>query len=157
MFTRYFSALAVALVAAATLAVASAMATDEPAPQSPQASPKACVDNMRPVSRLSATWKTSFRRGVVRGIAIDQGCGAAGAGSLKRVSVAIERKAGKHCQHVLRNGRLGAAGTCNHVWLPAKGKANWSLHLAHKLPRGKYIVSTRAIDSAGNVERRGRH
>jgi hypothetical protein len=156
MFTRSFSALAVALVAAATLAVASAMATDEPAPQSP-AGPKACVDNMRPVSRLSANWRTSFRKGVVRGIAIDQGCGAAGAGSLKRVSVAIERKAGKRCQHLLRNGRLGSASACSHVWLPAKGKASWSFHLAHKLPRGKYLVSTRAVDSAGNVERRGRH
>jgi hypothetical protein len=156
MFSRSFSALAVALVAAATLAVASAMATDEPAPQT-TASPKACVDNMRPVSRLSAKWKTSFRNGVVRGIAIDQGCGAAGAGSLKRVNVAIERKAGKRCQHLLRNGRLGAASACSHVWLPAKGKANWSLHIAHKLPRGKYTVSTRAVDSAGNVESRPRH
>jgi hypothetical protein len=156
MFTRSLSALAVALVAAATLAVASAMATDEPAPQSP-AGPKACVDNMRPVSRLSANWRTSFRKGVVRGIAIDQGCGAAGAGSLKRVSVAIERKAGKRCQHLLRNGHLGRASACSHVWLPANGKASWSLHLGHKLPRGKYMVSTRAVDSAGNVERRGRH
>jgi hypothetical protein len=153
MFKRSLSALAVALVAAATLAVASAMATDEPAPQSP-ASAEACTDNMRPVSRLSAHWKTAFRPGVVRGIAIDQGCGAAGAGKLKRVSVAIERKAGKRCQHLLRNGRLGRAGACSHVWLPAKGKANWSLHLAHKLPRGKYVVSTRAVDSAGNVESR---
>jgi hypothetical protein len=153
MFTRSFSALAVALVAAATLAVASAMATDEPVPQSP-ASPKACVDNMRPVSRLSANWRTSFRNGVLRGIAIDQGCGAAGSGSLKRVSVAIERKTGKRCQHLLRNGRLGRANACSHVWLPAKGKASWSLHLAHKLPRGKYMVSTRAVDSAGNVESR---
>ena len=157
MFTRSFSALAVALVAAATLAVASAMATDEPAPPSP-VSPKACVDNMRPVSRLSATWRTSFRKGVVRGIAIDQGCGAAGAGNLKRVSVAIERKVGKRCQHLLRNGRFGRASACSHhVWLPAKGKANWSFHLARKLPRGKYTVSTRAVDSAGNVQSRGRH
>jgi hypothetical protein len=155
MLTRSFSALAVALVAAATLAVASAMATDEPAPPSPT-SAKPCVDNTRPVSRLSASWRTSFRKGVVRGIAIDQGCGAAGAGSLKRVSVAIERKAGKRCQHLLQNGRLGAASACSHVWLPAKGKATWSLRLRHKLPHGKYVVSTRAVDSAGNVESRSR-
>jgi len=155
MFTRSFSALAVAFVAAATLAVASAMATDEPAP--PSTSPKACVDNMRPVSRLSASWRTTFRKGILRGIAIDQGCGTAGAGSLKRVSVAIERKVGKRCQHLLRNGRLGRASACRHVWLPAKGKAKWSLRLAHKLPRGKYMVSTRAVDSAGNVESRSRH
>jgi hypothetical protein len=151
MFTRSFSVLAVTVVAAATLAVASAMATDEPAPPSPP-SAKACVDNMRPVSRLSAKWKTSFRKGVIRGIAIDQGCGAAGAGKLSRVSVAIERKVGKRCQHLLLNGRLGSASACSHVWLPAQGKASWSLRLRHKLPRGKYMVSTRAVDSAGNVE-----
>jgi hypothetical protein len=75
---------------------------------------------------------------------------------LSRVSVAIERKVGKRCQHVLRNGSLGKAGACSHVWLPAKGKASWSLHLRHKLPRGSYMVSTRAVDSAGNVERRSR-
>jgi len=156
MFTRSLSVLAVTLVAATTLAVASAMATDEPAPPSP-ASAKACVDNVRPVSRLSANWKSAFRKGVIRGIAIDQGCGAAGAGKLSRVSVAIERKAGKRCQHVQRNGRLSGAGACSHVWLPTKGKASWSLHLRHKLPRGAYVVSTRAVDAAGNVESRVRH
>jgi hypothetical protein len=159
MFARTLSALVTTLVAAATFAVASAMATDEPAPPSAPSSPgsaKSCVDSTRPVSRLSANWRTSFRNGVVRGIAIDQGCGAAGAGKVSRVSVAIERKVGKRCQHLLRNGRLSRATTCSHVWLPAKGKANWSLGLRHKLPLGRYIVSTRAVDAAGNVEKRSR-
>jgi hypothetical protein len=158
MFIRSLSALVTTLVAAGALAVASAMATDEPAPPAAPspASAKSCVDNMRPVSRLSANWRTAFRKGVVHGIAIDQGCGAAGAGKVSRVSVAIERKVGKRCQHILPSGRLGHATTCRHVWLPTKGNTNWSLRLSHKLPRGKYVVSTRAVDSAGNVERRGR-
>jgi hypothetical protein len=159
MLTRSFSTLVTTLVAAGTLAVASAMATDEPAPPAPSpstGSAKACVDSTGPVSRLSASWRTSFRNGVVRGIAIDQGCGAAGAGKVSRVSVAIERKVGKRCQHLLRNSRLSPATTCSHVWLPTKGKTNWSLRLRHKLPRGRYMVSTRAVDAAGNVEKRSR-
>jgi len=151
MFTRSLAVLVVTLVTSGTLAVASATATDDPAPK-PQGGSQGCVDTMRPVSRLGGKWKSAFRNGVIRGIAIDQGCGATGAGKLKRVDVAIARKAGKRCQSLLPSGRLGQAGACKHVWLHAKGKGKWSLRLKHKLPRGKHLIATRAIDSACNVE-----
>ena len=161
MFTRSLCAVAGTLAAAATLAVGSAMATDEPAPpkpapQTPNA-PRACVDNMRPLSRLGVHWQRGFRSGVIRGIAIDQGCGVNGEGKLKSVSIALSRRVGKNrCQHLQPGGRLGRAGACDHVWLKAKGTKTWSFRLPHNLPRGKYVVATRAVDAAGNVEARAR-
>lgn len=156
MFTRSLSALAGVLVVAGTLAVASALATDEPSPPV-QGSTRACVDNMRPLSRLRVGWQSGFRRGVIRGIAIDQGCGAAGAGKVKRVDVAIARKVGERCQHLMRSGRLGRASACtSHIWLAAKGSKSWTFRARHKLPRGRYLVRTRAIDAAGNVEAQAR-
>jgi hypothetical protein len=165
MFVRTLCALVGTTVVAVTLAVAAAMATDEPAPPVPApkpptqgapqqpSSPRACRDNTRPLSRLEVRWQRGFRRGVIRGIAIDQGCGANGAGKLKSVSVAVSRQVGgNRCQHLQRNGRLGHAGACTHVWLKAKGTRKWSFRLRRNLPRGKYLVATRAIDAAGNVE-----
>lgn len=154
MFTRSLSALACVLVVAGTLAVASALATDEPTPPV-RGNTQACVDNMRPLSRLRVGWQSGFRRGVIRGVAIDQGCGAAGAGKVKSVSVAISRKVGNRCQPLMRSGNLGRASACTtHVWLRAKGSKTWSFRLRHQLPRGKYLISTRAIDAAGNIETR---
>ncbi len=155
MFTRSLF-VAATTVAAATMAAAPALATDEPAPPATQPTPKACVDNVRPVSRLSGNLQASLRKGVIRGIAIDQGCGAAGAGKLRTVSVSISRRVGKRCQHLLANGRFSRAGSCaTHVYLKAKGGKTWTFRLRHKLSAGKYVVSSRAVDSAGNVERRG--
>jgi hypothetical protein len=160
MFMRSISVAAGVLAAAGTLAVASAMATDEPAPApapapAPQTQP--CVDHKAPLSRLRTSWQRGFRTGVIRGMAIDQGCGAGGAGKVKRVDVAIARKSGKHCQNLRRNGSLGRAGACaKRVWLPAKGTKSWSFKLRHKLRAGVYVVSSRAVDAAGNIEARAR-
>lgn len=153
MFTRSLSVLAGMLVVAWTLAAGSAMATDEPAPPS-KGKPRACVDDMQPLSRLSVDWKHGFRQGAIHGIAIDQGCGAADAGKVKSVNVAIARKVGDRCQHLLPSGRLGHATGCRHIWLPTMGSKVWRFRLRHRLPRGTYIVSTRAIDAAGNIEAR---
>jgi len=153
MFRRSLSVLAGMLVVAGTLAAGSAMATDEPAPPS-KGKTLACVDNMRPLSRLSVDWKHGFRQGAIHGIAIDQGCGSAGAGKVKRVNVAIARKIGKRCEHLLPSGRLGRATGCRHIWLPTMGSKVWKFRLRHQLPPGTYIVSTRAIDAAGNIEAR---
>jgi hypothetical protein len=153
MFVRSFTALAATFVLTLTLAATAAMATDEPAP-APQSAP--CVDNTRPLSRLNVNWKSGFRNGVIRGIAIDQGCGADGAGKLKRVQLAIALKVGKHCRHLLPSGRLGRAAACTHLWLTAKGTSTWSFHLRHRLPSGKYVIATRAIDAAGNIEARNK-
>jgi hypothetical protein len=153
MLTRFLSVLGT-LVVAGLLTVASAMATDEPAPPSPaQGAPQACTDIMRPVSQLRVNWRKGFRNGVVRGVAADRGCGSGGAGKVARVSVSIARKVGKRCQHLSRAGRLGKATDCAPRWLRTKGKKSWAFRVGHKLPRGKYIVRTRAVDSAGNVGR----
>jgi hypothetical protein len=158
MFMRSISVAGGVLAAAGTLAVASAMATDEPAPApapAPQTQP--CVDHKAPLSRLRVSWQRGFRTGVIRGMAIDQGCGAGGAGKVKRVDVAIARKSGKQCQYLTRKGSLGRAGGCaKRVWLPAKGTKNWTFKLRHKLRSGLYVVSTRAVDAAGNVEAQSR-
>jgi hypothetical protein len=154
MSARSLSVLVTTLVAAGLLVVSSAMATDEPAPPS-QTTAQACLDSTRPVSHLRVNWRKGFQNGVVRGVASDRGCGEAGAGQLKRVSVSIRRMSGKRCQHLLSNGRLGSATSCTPRWLPAKGTKNWSFRISHKLPRGKYMVATRAVDLAGNVEKQG--
>jgi hypothetical protein len=157
MFVRSFTALAAMFVLTLTLAATAAMATDEPAPTpQPQSQPTQCVDKTRPLSHLNVSWRRGFRSGVIRGIAIDQGCGASGAGKLRRVQVAIARKVGKRCRHLLPSGRLGRATACTHVWLNAKGTSTWSFRLRHHLPSGKYLVATRAIDAAGNVEARSK-
>jgi hypothetical protein len=148
MFLRLFTAIGV-LFAALTICASAALATDEPAPAP---SSKPCVDNMRPLSRLNATFKRDLHRGLLRGIAIDQGCGADGAGNLKVVRVAVSRKLGKRCQHLMANGRLSKIGSCRHVWLPAKGKSAWTFKLRHRLPHGKYLVATSAVDASGNIE-----
>jgi hypothetical protein len=155
MFRRSLFVVATA-VAATTMAVAPAMATDEPAPPSQQGV-KSCVDNKRPVSRLSRNVGSTLRRGVIHGIAIDQGCGPAGTGQVRSVSVSISRRVGKRCQHLFANGRFSRAGSCaTQVWLRARGRKTWTFRVGHRLRAGKYMVSSRAVDSAGNIERHAR-
>jgi hypothetical protein len=38
-------------------------------------------------------------------------------------------------------------------FLPAKGSARWTFRLKRRLPRGRYVVYSRAVDSAGHAER----
>jgi hypothetical protein len=46
--------------------------------------------------------------------------------------------------------RASTHGICNSpIWLTARGKRHWSLHLRRPLPRGRYIVYIRVIDTAG--------
>jgi hypothetical protein len=156
MFSRSLFVFAGVLVASAMLAVSAAMATDEPVPpsQGTQAAPTACVDHVKPQSQVKGGLQRSFHNGRIRGIAIDGGCGANGAGKLKAVQVAVERKVGKRCEHLTSGGKLSKAGKCTHVWLRAKGTKAWSFRLPRHLPRGTYAVSTRAVDAAGNIEKK---
>lgn len=155
MFRRSLFIVATA-VAATTMTVAPALATDEPTPPSHQGV-KGCVDNMRPVSRLSRNVGSTLHKGVIHGIAIDQGCGPAGAGQVRRVSVSISRRVGKRCQHLLANRRFSRAASCTiNVWLRAHGHKTWTFRVGHKLPAGKYMVGSRAVDSAGNIEQHAR-
>ena len=151
MFVRSVIALVGVFAAAGAVAVASATATEEPPPPVPVTTPL-CVDNVAPHSRLNADWRRGFRRGVLRGIAIDQGCRAGGAGRIKRVDVSISRSLGKRCQLLKPNGRLSRPTACGHLWLRARGGTRWTFRLHRRLPHGRYVIRTRAVDSAGNVE-----
>lgn len=168
---------------AATIARGSATATildDDPPPASKPpgraphpatppathatAPPAPCVDRLAPRSsfrRAKRPVRVGRRRLVMRGTALDLGCG-----SVRRVAVAIGRRqpgSRRKCRFLKRNGRLGRTVRCRRPrYLPARGAARWRLRVRLRagLPRGRYTVQTRATDAAGNREwklrRRGR-
>jgi hypothetical protein len=107
-----------------------------------------CSDKTRPRSSFGAKSAKSVRKTrVLRGSASDKGCGVA------MVTVSILRQHGKGCQPVSSKGRLGHTGGCapSH-YVVASGTKNWHLQLPKGLPHGTYLIRTRAIDFAGNVQ-----
>jgi hypothetical protein len=72
------------------------------------------------------------------------------------VSVGIGRRvAGGRCRFLTTSGSFGKPVSCQHPgYLRASGTAHWRLRLANRLPRGRYVAWARAVDAAGNVERR---
>jgi hypothetical protein len=154
---RYIAA--VGVFACLASAGAPAFATDDPpstptSPTSPtvtQPAPGSCVDVTRPRSRVQTSSRAASRKHVLRGTASDQGCSGS---KVALVSVAVALKQGKRCRFVSHSARLGRASSCKRPhWLSAKGTDRWSLRLSKRMPSGKYQVLTRAVDSAGNVER----
>lgn len=127
-----------------------------PAPETapaPQPAPVAgCQDVTRPRTRITTSPRTAVRRHVVRGIATDKGCAS---GFVARVQISISHKSGKRCRFVTASARLSKKrSSCTKPhWLTAAGTATWSKRLPKKLAHGTYRVLTRAVDSAGNVER----
>jgi len=162
MTKRYIPVLAV--LACLSVASGPAFATDDPPPSSPPAAtppangaptvlpgPAACVDTKRPTSRVLISARGAERRHMLRGIATDAGCQA---NSVALVSVSIALKHGNKCQYLTRKLKLSRAGTCKRPhWLTAVGTKTWRLSLPSKLKAGSYQILTRAVDSAGNVER----
>ena len=145
---RFLPMLAACVIAAA-LTAGSAQAqspTDHP---TPGAKPGACVDHTKPSSGFTrrAARRASHRR-VLRGQARDVGCG------LDRVQISVLRKAGHRCRNLNSKRRLGRKTSCaKRNWLPVRGTSRWSFRLPRRLPRGAYVVRTRALDFAGNVQR----
>jgi hypothetical protein len=90
----------------------------------------------------------------VRGTASDVGC----SGGVARVTVAVAKRAGGgRCRYLEASGRLGPRGSCRHAtYVSARGTSRWSLAPPLRLPSGTYLVRSRAIDGAGNVERKQR-
>jgi hypothetical protein len=141
--------LPIALVAAGLVTAGPASAqspTDHPVPG---VQPGACTDTAKPTS--SFTRKAARKAGrnrLLRGTARDVGCG------VDRVTISVQRKSGKayktlfHKSPLLRKLRRG-----RQHWLPVRGTTHWSFRLAKRLPRGTYLVRTRAIDFAGNVQK----
>jgi len=72
-----------------------------------------------------------------------------------KVRVAVGRKIGKRCRYLQPNGRFGKKGRCTQTsYLTTKGTKRWSITKRVRLPKGSYLVWSRAIDSAGNIERK---
>jgi hypothetical protein len=79
-------------------------------------------------------------------------------GALGKVEVALLRTSSRKCSW-LRNRRLRfvrrapAAGRCERpVWLRAKGTRRWRYSLRKRLPRGRYVLLSRATSKAGISE-----
>jgi hypothetical protein len=101
------------------------------------------------------------RRGTIAGTA---GAGGAGARAsqarppqarIAKVEVAVARRTGSTCRW-LRNARgRFTRGTCDApVWLRAKGTARFSYRVIKRLPRGHYLVFSRATNRGGASEGR---
>lgn len=153
----------VSSLAALCSATAPALATDTPAPGTgpgPAALQDApsvaaiqtalgrCADRTRPTAGFSAKSATTARRTrVLRGTAADRGCGVA------MVTISLARVHGKQCELLTPTGRLARPGGCASArYLMAAGTGQWRLRLPKGLPHGTYVVKTRAIDFAGNVQ-----
>ena len=146
MSTRSLVPAAVIVAAALTAGPAAAQTpTDNPAPGVP---PGACVDQSAPSSSFTRQAARRFRRHrILRGFAADAGCG------LDRVAISVAHKRGSKCR-LFGRGRLGRRMSCarNH-WIVTHGTSSWSFRLPKRLPAGMYVVRTRAVDFAGNVQR----
>ena len=147
----------ISLGALALLPCAMAGATDSPAPAPMQPAPTVqalqsvltkCTDATRPTSGFGPkSARNATKTKVLRGSAEDRGCGVA------LVTISILRVHGKGCQAVTRTGKLGHTGRCRpQRFVVATGTTRWQLALPKRLPKGTYLIRTRAIDLAGNVQ-----
>jgi hypothetical protein len=146
MSIRSLLPIAVVIAAAATAGPASAQSpTDNPVPG---VQPGACTDLVKPTSSFTrAAARSAGKKRLLRGVAADTGCG------VDRVAISVQRKRGSKCQTLYGKGRLLRKQACGKKhWLLTSGTTNWSFRLSKKLPKGKYVVRTRAIDFAGNVQ-----
>ena len=169
--TKRFPPTLTAVLACACLAATPALATDDPPPQSqpPAATPTgttptsvepapdvtapvACSDTTRPRTQLKSTSRTASRRHLLRGTATDNGCTDSYV-ALVSVSVALQK--GKKCSFLAKGARFSPkkSSCAKPHWITAHGTATWRLGLPKRLAHGKYRVLTRAVDSAGNVEK----
>jgi hypothetical protein len=100
---------------------------------------------------MQTSSRAAALRHLLRGTSSDQGCSGS---KVALVSVSIALKQGKQCRFITHSARLTRKGACKRPrWLSAKGTGHWSLRLPKRMPAGRYQVLTRAVDSAGNVER----
>ena len=123
--------------------------TDEPVGTThlaaPGVVPSECSDSGAPTSRFVA-----IRGRAVSGTATDSGCAG-----LRRVQASVALKvAGGKCRYLTGSGKLTRPTSCRKPrFLTASGTSTWRLGARSKLPRGRYVVTTRAVDLAGNIER----
>ena len=73
-----------------------------------------------------------------------------------RVSVS-RRLAHQKCRFLLGNKRFSAPRSCKRTtYLPATGRTSFAFARKLELAKGRYVIWTRGIDAAGNVERKAR-
>jgi hypothetical protein len=80
---------------------------------------------------------------------------AADAGGVRAVEIALVRR-GATCKQLTRAGTLKRPrrGTCAPTrFLAANGTSSWTFRLSKRLPKGRYVLVSRATDAAGNRER----
>jgi hypothetical protein len=143
------SLLPIALLVAGALTAGPASAqspTDNPVPG---AQPGACTDAVKPTSGFTRkAARRAGRKRLLRGTARDIGCG------VDRVAISVQRKHGKTYKSLFRKRPLlRKMRRGRQHWLVARGTTHWSFRLPKRLPRGTYLVRTRAIDFAGNVQK----
>jgi zinc carboxypeptidase len=116
-----------------------------------------CRDRFAPASAISRGSLRASRTGLaLSGTSRDRGCGARGAGAVRRVYVAVYRSEPGGCRHLRADGRLSARRACNRpILLRAVGAARWRFAKRVRLPRGRYVAWVVGRDAAGNQERGG--
>jgi hypothetical protein len=71
-----------------------------------------------------------------------------------RVEVAVVRLQGASCLALTAKGAFRAARSCTPTtFLKAQGKKAWRYKLKTPLPKGRYVIYARAVDSAGQVSK----
>ena len=119
-----------------------------------------CADKRRPRSVLKRKRsRIGSKRIVLRGSASDRGCKATvklrkRPGSVRKVTVAVSRRAGTRCRFYNAKGKLSRTRGCRKpIWVKARGRKAWSVVLKGSFPSGSYRISIRARDGAGNQQK----
>jgi hypothetical protein len=105
-----------------------------------------CTDELPPQTTFTA--KLSRKGLLLRGKAGERGCN----GVVERVLVSLALQAGRRCRFVSAKGRLAKPASCAKPhYVTAAGTTDFALGLRAKLPKGRYRVTVRAFDGAGNI------
>jgi pseudomonalisin len=118
-------------------------------------SSSACADRTAPVASFAKKrWvRASRKRVLLSGTASDRGCSANGTGKIKRVRVAVMRKAGKRCRFLRGRKGFSAPRSCTRrIYLTAHGTARWTLSYRGRVAKGTYRTYVRASDADRNIQ-----
>jgi hypothetical protein len=111
-----------------------------------------CRDVTAPTTRpVRAPLRASRSRIVVGGRARDLGCGA----RVRRVDVAVALRSAGGCRFLGVGGRPGRRRACAPArgsYVAATGTTTWRRTFRGTFPRGTWLVWSRAVDGAGNIE-----
>jgi hypothetical protein len=94
----------------------------------------------------------SRKRLSLTGTASDRGCRAS---HVKRVRVAVARRAGGRCRFLAGKQGFSKPRSCaKRIFLAAKGTTHWRFVFRGPLTKGRYRAYVRGADAAGNVPRK---